>query len=108
MAINTKTVQETFLNAAALNTTFEWSNEDFDTYVVAAGNVSGTPDSGTDPQFTIEDSHDHIGWFGATTLNNAAQSSEITVKAPWSRVRTTTENSAAMRVAITVVLRKDT
>ena len=107
MAISTKTVQEPYLDGSELNTTFEWANDDFDTYVVAAATVSGTADSGTDPQWTIEDSHDHISWFGATTLDNAKQSAEITITAPWSRVITTTKNNTAFRTAITVVLHKD-
>ena len=118
MAIATKTVQEPYLDASKLNTTFQWTTllnpgqpegGSFDTQVISASVISGSADvEGSDPQFTIETSHDLLSWTGSTTLNHNADSSEISIVAPHYRVRTTTENSTAFRVAINVELRKDT
>ena len=113
MAITTKTVQEPYLDASKLNTTFMWSTRDsasgglFDTQVISASVISGTADSSSIPQFTIETSHDLVSWAGSATLDNNADSSEISIVAPWYRVRTTTKNSTALRSAISATMNKD-
>ena len=116
MAITTKTVQEPYLDASELNTTFQWTTllnpgqpegGSFDTQVISASVISGTADSSSIPQFTIETSHDLVSWAGSATLDNNADSSEISIVAPWYRVRTTTKNSTALRSAISATMNKD-
>ncbi|MCH7526803.1 MAG: hypothetical protein IID39_05145 [Planctomycetes bacterium] len=112
MAI-TREITEPYFNGGELNSTFVWSTTGYDTCIVSNVTVSGTPDTDpTDPQFTIEESHDLNGAWralpsGATTMNQNTQTAELTVTAPWMRVRTSTANSTAFRSSIVVSLRNE-
>ena len=112
MAI-TREITEPYFNGGEENSTFVWPTAGFDTCVVSNVTVSGTPDTDpTDPQYTIEESHDLYGAWrpllgGATTMNQNAQTAELAITAPWMRVRTSTANSTAFRSAIAVSLRNE-